>query len=97
MNKRLLHYLFCLAVLSSCRNAASSSHVTSMEDSIVAANEIPAKTTVSDLDSSMVALKTFPTLSLEDAISGTTLITLPIMYGGSGRRVRKPANSCGAG
>lgn len=69
MNKRLLHYLFCLAVLSSCRNRASPSRVTSKEDSIVATNDNPAKTTVTGLDSSMVALNTFHTLSLEDAIS----------------------------
>jgi len=39
------------------------------EDTTVTSGEIPAKAVVSDLDTSMIALKTFQTLSLENAIS----------------------------
>jgi hypothetical protein len=67
MNKPLL-YLCCLAVFASCHNTGSHSHKPGRQDSMATA-EIPAKPTISDLDSSMLALKTFQTLSLEDAIS----------------------------
>ena len=71
MNKLLLHYLFLLALLSACRNTGS--HGQKGTDSVLSLNELPAKPTVGDnipdLDSSMVALKTFKALSLEDAIS----------------------------
>jgi len=69
MNKPLLFYLCCLTALSSCRNMGSpSKKVTLQEDTTVTSGEIPAKAVVSDLDTSMIALKTFQTLSLENAI-----------------------------
>ena len=69
MNKPLLYYLCCLTVFSACRNMGSFSRDSLKEDTSSKLGEIPAKVIVSDLDSSMVALKTFRTLSLEDAIS----------------------------
>lgn len=69
MNKPLLYYLCCLTVFSACRDMGSSSRTVSHDDSTKVLSGPPAKAIVSDLDSSMVALKTFQTLSLEDAIS----------------------------
>ena len=71
MNKLLLHYLILLTVLCGCRNKGSLKHNDGLDTSSLAG--LPAKTlsadNTSDLDSSMVALKTFHALSLEDAIS----------------------------
>src|SRR5882762_266170 len=74
MNKPLLHYLCWLAVFSSCRNQGSHPHDRVRADSAVALNEVvsnPSKAAPVELDSSMVSLKIFGTLSLEDAMSQT--------------------------
>ena len=67
MNKPLL-LLCCLAVASSCRNTGSHSNPTVMIDSATP-GKTAAMPATTDLDTSMMALKTFQTLSLEDAIS----------------------------
>jgi len=69
MNKPLLYYLCCLAVFSGCQNMNSPSKAATPKDTVAAPDGISAKVVAGDLDSSMVALKTFQTLSLEDAIS----------------------------
>ncbi len=69
MNKPLLYYLCCLTVFSACGNMGSSSRIASHDDSITTQSETSAKVITSDLDTSLVALRTFQTLSLEDAIS----------------------------
>jgi len=67
MNKPFL-YLFCLAILSACHNTGS--HHALKTDSL-SLTEAPAKADrpAIDLDSSLVSLKTFGSLSLGDAIS----------------------------
>ncbi|HVU58260.1 MAG TPA: hypothetical protein VHD83_24535, partial [Puia sp.] len=73
MNKLLLHYLFLLMVLSGCHHASSSAHKDGSDT--VSLPEVNTKTvsenTISDLDSSMVSLKAFQSLSLEGALSQT--------------------------
>lgn len=71
MNKLLLHYLFLLTVLSSCRHASSSTHKGGSDTISLTevAEKTPSENTFTDLDSSMVSLKTFRSLSLESAIS----------------------------
>ncbi|HEY4206551.1 MAG TPA: hypothetical protein VGM31_07060 [Puia sp.] len=71
MNKLLLQYLFLSMVLYACKHASSARHkdgpdtISLTETSIKA----PPENTITDLDSSMVSLKTFRSLSLEGAIS----------------------------
>jgi len=68
MNKPFLYYLFWLAVLFACHGTGS--HHTTKTDTL-SLTEVTTKADrpVEDLDSSMVSLKTFGSLSLEDAIS----------------------------
>jgi hypothetical protein len=70
MNKLLLLYLFLLTVLSACHHANSTTHKAT---DTVALTDIAARTvsetTLTDLDSSMLSLKSFRSLSLEGAIS----------------------------
>ena len=74
MNKPLLFYLSCLILLCSCRNKAAHAHSAknrdAVADTVVAMQEDTAvHGAVTDLDSSLVSLKLFQRLSLEDAIS----------------------------
>ena len=67
MNKPLL-FLYCLTVAASCRNTGSHPNPTVTMDSVIS-DKIAAPPAITNLDTSLVALKTFQTLSLEDAIS----------------------------
>jgi hypothetical protein len=71
MNKPLLPYFFLLTVLASCQHARSSNRKEGVDT--VSLTEVASTTisesTLSDLDSSMVSLKMFRSLSLEGAIS----------------------------
>src|SRR5882757_4644439 len=67
MNKPLL-FLPCLIMLASCRNKVGHARATVQIDSAITYTDAPVNSPPADLDSSMVALKTFQTLSLEDAV-----------------------------
>ena len=67
MNKPLL-FLYCLAAAASCRNTGAHPKSKVTIDTITAGKMAAVPATI-EPDTSMVALKTFQTLSLDDAIS----------------------------
>jgi hypothetical protein len=69
MNKPLLFYLSCLLLLTACRGRTARGNSVKTQDTVVAVQDITADKRTDNLDTSMVSLKTFRTLSLDDALS----------------------------